>query len=250
MSDTSSVATTSSTDAYGNSYTTSVSTDGLSNDDFITLMLTELSMQDPTDPVDSSTMLDNQLQLSTLEANLATVEAMESLQASFEHSALSTSATLIGNIVENGDTNDDGELKQYKISSVEGIDGEIYLTAYELESYYDVYYFDEIDSSTEAVVSEDESDTISITNSDSTVSTISTYGKTYEELSEELSAIDGITASLAQNTNGKYQMVVSVNGGSSSIAQSGVSLSYSQDTATSYNSEAETILYTSISKIY
>jgi flagellar basal-body rod modification protein FlgD len=51
---TSSVTTSSSTDAYGNSYTTAVSNDQLQSEDFITLMLTELKLQDPTKTVDSS----------------------------------------------------------------------------------------------------------------------------------------------------------------------------------------------------
>ena len=106
MSTTSSVTTSSATDAYGNTYTTAVSNDELQSEDFITLMLTELKLQDPTSTVDSSTMLDTQLQLSTLEASTATVEAMESLQSSFEQSALSSSAAIIGNIVENGDIDD------------------------------------------------------------------------------------------------------------------------------------------------
>ncbi|MFA6789599.1 MAG: flagellar hook capping FlgD N-terminal domain-containing protein, partial [Arcobacteraceae bacterium] len=110
---TSSITTSSSVDAYGNSYTTSVSSEGLQSEDFLTLMLTELSMQDPTNPVDSASMLDTQLQLSTLEANLATVEAMESLQTSFQQSALSSASSMIGSIIETSDLDDEGNAKQY-----------------------------------------------------------------------------------------------------------------------------------------
>lgn len=246
-----SVTSTTATDAYGNTYTTAVSNDSLESEDFITLMLTELSLQDPTSPVDSSSMLDSQLELSTLEANIATVEAMESLQTSFEQTALSSAASLIGTIVENGEIDDSGDNKQYSVSSVEGLDGEIYLTAYQITGFYDVYTFDEelSDSATE-VNSTDEDDTITVTDADSNTYAVSTYGLTYEELAEELSAFSGITASVAQNTDGTYQMVVSVSDGSSSISQNGVALSYSKDTATSYNSEAATVLYSNISKIY
>ena len=156
MSTTTSVTTSSATDAYGNSYTTAVSNDKLESSDFITLMLTELKLQDPTNTVDSGSMLDTQLQLSNLEANTATVTAMESLQSTFEQSALSSSSAIIGNIIENGETDDEGNAKQYKVSSVSMNDGEISLTAYELSNYYDVYSFDEVTSSSEIVDSSNE----------------------------------------------------------------------------------------------
>lgn len=250
MSTTDSISSSTSTDVYGNTYTTAVSNDELESDDFITLMLTELSMQDPTDPVDSSSMLSTQLELSSLEANIATVDAMEALQASFEQSALSSSASLIGNIIENGDVNDSGENKQYKVSSVEGVDGEIYLTAYEISGYYDVYSFSAVDSEDTDIDSSSEDDTISFTNSDGDTYSFSTYGKTYQELSDEITAVDGITSSIVENSSGKYQMVISVSDGNSSFKQSGTELTYSSDTATSYDSDAQTVLYSSISKIY
>jgi flagellar basal-body rod modification protein FlgD len=250
MSTTDSISSSTSTDVYGNTYTTAVSNDELESEDFITLMLTELSMQDPTDPVDSSSMLSTQLELSSLEANVATVTAMEALQNSFEQSALSSSASLIGNIIENGDLNDSGNTKQYKVSSVEGIDGEIYLTTYEISGYYDVYSFSEVDSEDASIDSSSEDDTVSFTNSDGDTYTFSTYGKTYQELSDEISAVDGITSSIVENSSGKYQMVTSISNANSSFKQSGTELTYSSDTATSYDSEAVTILYSSISKIY
>ena len=105
---------------YGNTYTTSVSRKGLQSEDFVALMLKELSLQDPTSPVDSSAMLDSQLQLSTLEANVATVDAMSTLTETFQQNALSNAASLIGRIVENGDLNDDGNAKQYQVSFCRG----------------------------------------------------------------------------------------------------------------------------------
>jgi flagellar basal-body rod modification protein FlgD len=247
---TSGITTTTSTDTYGNVYTSAVSTEGLQSEDFVTLMLTELSLQDPTAPVDSASMMNTQLQLSTLEANLATVEAMESLQTSFQQSALSSSSALIGNIVENSETDDEGKLKQYKVSSVEGTDGTILLSAHEITGYYDVYYFDEVDSNSSTINSSSESDTLTLSNSDGDSYEFSTYGKTYEELAQEINEIDGITASVVENNLENYQLVVSVSNGSSSLTQSGLVLSYSKDKATSYSSEAETIAYTSITKIY
>lgn len=57
MSTTTSITTSSATDAYGNSYTTAVSNDKLESSDFITLMLTELKLQDPTNTVDSASII-------------------------------------------------------------------------------------------------------------------------------------------------------------------------------------------------
>ncbi len=250
MSTTSSITTSSSLDAYGNTVTSAVSNDQLESSDFITLMLTQLKLQDPTSAVDSSTMLDTQLQLSNLEASTATVEAMEALQSTFEQSALSSSASLIGNIVENGDTDDEGNNKQYRISSVSMNDGEITLTAYELSGYYDVYYFDEVSSGSDVVDSTNEDSSITLTNSDGNSYTYSTYNKTYDELATEISQTSGMTASVVQNTSGNYQLVVSVSNGSSSISQSNLALAYTEDTATAYDTEAKTISYNNITKIY
>ncbi|MBY0540557.1 MAG: hypothetical protein K2P52_03985 [Campylobacterales bacterium] len=250
MSTTSSITTSSATDVSGNTYTTAVSNDELKSEDFITLMLTELKLQDPTKTVDSSSMLSNQLQLSTLKANNATVDAMESLQSSFEQSALSNSAAIIGNIVENGDMDDAGNAKQYKVSSVAMNDGTISLTAYELTGYYDVYYFNEVASGSEVVDSSNEDSSISLTNSEGTTYNYSTYNKTYDALAAEISKTKGLTASMAQNSAGNYQMVVSASNGSSSITQNNLDLTYSEDTATAYSSTAKTIAYNNITKIY
>ena len=247
---TSSITTSSSVDAYGNSYTTSVSSEGLKSEDFLTLMLTELSMQDPTNPVDASSMLDTQLQLSTLEANLATVEAMEALQTSFQQSALSSASSMIGNIIETGETDDSGNAKQYSVSSVSMQDGTIYVSAYQISGYYDVYYFDEVQSGDEIVNSTSENGTMTLTNSSENTYEFSTYNKTYDELVSEISKVEGFSASMAQNNKGNYQMVLSVSNGNSLLTQNGSSLAYNTETATSYNSEPKTILYENITKIY
>ena len=95
---------TSSTVGYdGNSYTSNVSNDQLTNEDFLTLMMEEMKMQDPTKPMDSAAMMDSQLQMSTIESNLAMSESMEALRASYANSSLSTAANLIGKTVGNGE---------------------------------------------------------------------------------------------------------------------------------------------------
>lgn len=249
MSTTSSITTSSATDAYGNSYTTAVSNDELQSEDFITLMLTELKLQDPTSTTDSSEIMDSQLKLASLDASTKTVEAMESLQTSYQQSALSNSSALIGNIVENGNTDDEGNAKQYKVASVSMSDGTITLSAYELSNYYDVYTFDEVESASD-IADTNEDSSLTLTNSSGNTYTYSTYNKSYSDLATEISKTSGITASVAQNSSGNYQLVVSVSNGSSSLSQNDSKLTYSKDSATSYASTPETITMSSITKIY
>lgn len=250
MSSTSAVTTSTSTDAYGNSYTTAVSNDQLTSSDFINLMLTQLKLQDPTKTVDSDTMLSTQLQLSTLDANTSTVTAMESLQSTFEKTALSSATSIIGSIIETSNLDDSGNNKQYKVSSVSMNDGSIELNAYEIAGFYDVYNFDEITNKSDIVSSESQDDTITVTNSDGESYSFSTYNKSYEDLVSQLNQTDGITASLAQNSNGNYQMVISVKNGNSTLTQNNTNLSYTTDTATSYNNDVQTLAYEDITKVY
>ncbi len=121
----------------GNSYTTSISNDKLTNEDFLKLMLEEMRMQDPTKPMDTSALMDSQLKMSTIESNMQMSKAMASLQASYANSALSTAAGLIGNIVENGELGDDGLVKSYKVETVENIDGKMYVNTKQLTGLVD-----------------------------------------------------------------------------------------------------------------
>ena len=100
------------------------------------------------------------------------------------------------------------------------------------------------------VNSTNENSTITLKNGDDASYTFSTYDKSYEDLATEINNVSGITASMVQNTSGKYQMVVSVSNGSSSLSQSNSTLNYTQDTATAYGSEAKTISYNDITKIF
>ena len=121
------VITNSETGVDGNSYTSSVSNDTLTNEDFLKLMIEEMKMQDPTKPMDSAQLMDSQLQMSSIQANTNMSESMLSLQASYASAALSTSASMIGHIVENGSVGDDGLLKSFQVNSVESRDGELSL---------------------------------------------------------------------------------------------------------------------------
>jgi flagellar basal-body rod modification protein FlgD len=115
----------------GNSYTTAVSNDKLTNDDFLKLMLEEMKQQDPTKPMDSKELMDSQLQMSSIEANQDMSNAMKALQISYENSALSSAANIIGHQVKDGTRNDKGEDKIYSVDTVKNENGTLYLNAKE-----------------------------------------------------------------------------------------------------------------------
>ena len=119
------------TDSFGNKYTQSVSNDSLTTNDFLKLMIEELKLQDPTKPMDSSKMLSTQMQMSTLNANMEMIKALQSIQTAFTQSSLSTATGVIGKNIENGSTNQDGALKAFTVESIENVDGEIQVVARE-----------------------------------------------------------------------------------------------------------------------
>ncbi len=121
-----------SVDASGNSYTTAVSNDTLTNSDFLTLMLEELRQQDPTEPTDTNSMLEMQMQMSNIETNTQTIKAMESLQNSFAQMSLANASNMIGKVVETGEISDTGIIKGWQVSAIESIDGGLYVTGYEI----------------------------------------------------------------------------------------------------------------------
>ena len=131
MADVSSTNSVTGTDSYGNQYTQSVSNDSLTTNDFLKLMIEELKLQDPTKPMDSAKMLSTQMQMSTLNANMEMIKALQSIQTAFSQSSLSTATGVIGKNVENGSTRSDGSLKPFTIKSIENIDGEIQVVARE-----------------------------------------------------------------------------------------------------------------------
>jgi len=122
----------SSTGVDGNSYTNSISNDELTNDDFLTLMITELKLQDPTSPTDSAQMLSTQMQMSTINTNQEMVTAMQSLQQSFSQTALTNASNIIGKNIEDGNIGESGINKAYTVTSVESIDGVVQLRAQEM----------------------------------------------------------------------------------------------------------------------
>ncbi len=116
----------------GSTYTSSISNDQLTNEDFLRLMIEELKMQDPTKPMDSQQMLSTQMQMSTINTNLETIKTMETLAKTFSQSALSNAANVIGKNIEDGNIGENGITKAYTVKSVENIDGEVNVKAQQI----------------------------------------------------------------------------------------------------------------------
>jgi flagellar basal-body rod modification protein FlgD len=121
----------------GQAITTSISNDKLTNEDFMMILLEQLKMQDPTKPMDSAQMLQDQMQMSQIETNIATQEAMANMVESFQETAISNSANMIGTVVENGNVDDTGASKGYFVQSINIEDGEIYLQTREVTAIND-----------------------------------------------------------------------------------------------------------------
>jgi flagellar basal-body rod modification protein FlgD len=131
------VVTNTKTGIDGNSYTSSISNDKLTNNDFLRLMLEEMKMQDPTKPMDSAALMDSQLKMSTIESNQDMANAMTLMQKSYSNSALSTASNMIGRIVEDGSESADGLLKSYKVETVENKEGELFVNVRQLTGMVD-----------------------------------------------------------------------------------------------------------------
>ena len=116
----------------GNSYTTSISNDQLTSNDFLKLMIQELKLQDPTKPMDSAQMLSTQMQMSTINTNQEMIKAMQSMQTAFTQSSLSNASGIIGKNIEDGNTTTAGISKAYTVRSVENVDGTIQVKAQEI----------------------------------------------------------------------------------------------------------------------
>ena len=129
----------SKTGADGNSYTTAISNDKLSNDDFLRLMLEEMKMQDPTKPMDSAKLMDSQLQMSTIETNQAMALSMEALTKTYGTSSITNAMGLMGRNIESTKVDDVDEknnvVTSYKVETVESINGKVYVNAKEMTGY-------------------------------------------------------------------------------------------------------------------
>ncbi|WP_375724492.1 hypothetical protein LXN10_03150 [Arcobacter sp. KX21116] len=132
MATTDNVQVSTATGVNGQQYTQAISNDKLTNEDFLNLMLEQMKQQDPTKPMDSQSMLDSQMQMSTIETNLDMSTSMKALQQSFAQMNLSTATNVIGKIVETDELGDDGLRRAYQIGSAETINGEIYVEGLEI----------------------------------------------------------------------------------------------------------------------
>ena len=131
------VIVNSTTGVDGNSYTTAISNDKLTNDDFLKLLLEEMKMQDPTKPMDSQALMDSQLQMSQIQANDDMSKALTSLSESFKASSLSNAVGFMGKTIANGSIDEEsGILNSYKVNTVESINGEIYLNTNKQTGFY------------------------------------------------------------------------------------------------------------------
>jgi len=126
------VQVTSSVGTDGNTYTTSISNDKLTTNDFLKLMIQELKLQDPTKPMDSKEMLSTQMQMSTISMNQEMIKAMQSIQTAFTQTALSNATSMIGKNIEDGNVSSTGTTKGYTVRSVANNSGDIQLSAQEI----------------------------------------------------------------------------------------------------------------------
>lgn len=131
------VAVKSQTDRNGNSYTSSISNDKLTNKDFLKLLLEELKLQDPTKPVDSKEMLDSQMKMSTIQTNMEMSKSIEALSKSYSSSSLSNVVGLMGKTIENGQIDKDtGIIKSFVVDTIESKNNEMFLNVREQIGFY------------------------------------------------------------------------------------------------------------------
>ncbi len=139
----------------GNLFTSSISNDQLSSEDFLKLMIEELKLQDPTSPMDSSKMLQTQMQMSTMDVNIQMAKSMKALQDSISNMTLTNAMGFMDKkvdaIVAKPIIGEDGEaLKDSKgntitekvkasfiIKSVRVDEGETFLESFELIGFQD-----------------------------------------------------------------------------------------------------------------
>ena len=111
----------------GNTYTTQVINDQLTNEDFLRLFLEELKSQDPTKPMDADKLLDNQLKMNQIQANNDMIASLKTLSQTYKTSLLANAVNFIDKTIQSSEIGEDGVNLTYKIASVEQQDGEVIL---------------------------------------------------------------------------------------------------------------------------
>jgi flagellar basal-body rod modification protein FlgD len=122
------------TTTYGDSDTAVNPDSELDKDAFLQLLLTQLQNQDPTDPMDSSTILTQTSQLAALEAAENTNDALDDLTAQLESSSDLTALSAVGKMASLG---------SYAITLEDG------------SAQFEVYFEEEIASGTLNITDED-----------------------------------------------------------------------------------------------
>jgi len=127
MANIDSVAVKSETGIDGNTYTTQIINDQLTNDDFLKLFLEELKSQDPTKPMDADKLLDNQLKMNQIQANNDMITSLQTLSQTYKTSLLANAVSFIDKTIQSSEVGENGANLTYKIASVEQQDGELLL---------------------------------------------------------------------------------------------------------------------------
>ncbi|AOO66763.1 flagellar hook capping FlgD N-terminal domain-containing protein [Sulfurospirillum halorespirans] len=84
------------------STTTSTASSSLDTDDFLTLLVTELQYQDPTDPMDTETILTQTSQLASIEASENTANSLDELSSQLQSSTTFNAVSSIGKMASLG----------------------------------------------------------------------------------------------------------------------------------------------------
>lgn len=118
-------AATTTTTSTNSSTTGTASNTTLGKDAFMQLLLTEMQYQDPTQPMDTGQILQQTSELATLESADNTNNTLTSLATTLQNSQQFSAASLIGKVVDTGDStikgNGDGTSTTFPIYFPSGV---------------------------------------------------------------------------------------------------------------------------------
>ncbi|AGA70260.1 flagellar hook capping protein [Desulfitobacterium dichloroeliminans LMG P-21439] len=119
----------------------------MGKDDFLRLLVTELSNQDPLSPMDNKDMITQMAQFSSLEQMNNVASSMESMSSAFsslfQHSLLGQGAALIGKYVAGMDV-DTENIVEGVVESVQWLDGNPQLVIKKADGTYSAVEMNEI----------------------------------------------------------------------------------------------------------
>jgi flagellar basal-body rod modification protein FlgD len=130
MAELTNVVVKSETGVDGNSYTTAISNDKLTNNDFLKLLLEEMKMQDPTKPMDTNKLMDSQLKMSQIQANDDMSKSLDALTKTNRASSLSSAVSFMGKTIEDGTIDkENGIINSYLVKTIESTNGEVFVNS-------------------------------------------------------------------------------------------------------------------------